>query len=230
MTKRVIVGVFAHPDDEAFGPAGTLLRETKAGTELHLITLTAGENGTNPDELTNLREVRLEEWRAAGTLLGATGMYHLGYTDGTLDNMTFLKAVVEIERIAREVIAAHEGECEVELMSMDTNGISGHIDHIVASRAAHFVFYRLKEEGLPLSRLRLVCIPREHTGDRPSLAFVFMEPGRWPEEIDETIDNREYLDEIYAIMRAHHTQRGDGDWHISQLGERVAIDYFIVKE
>ena len=43
--KRVIFGIFAHPDDEAFGPSGTLLMETKAGTELHLITLTLGEAG-----------------------------------------------------------------------------------------------------------------------------------------------------------------------------------------
>ena len=36
--KKIIFGIFAHPDDEAFGPSGTLLLETRSGTELHLIT------------------------------------------------------------------------------------------------------------------------------------------------------------------------------------------------
>ncbi len=47
MTKHLFA-VFAHPDDEAFGPSGTLLAETDAGTVLHLVLLTSGEHGINP--------------------------------------------------------------------------------------------------------------------------------------------------------------------------------------
>jgi hypothetical protein len=57
-----------------------------------------------------------------------------------------------------------------------------------------------------------------------------MEPGRLPEEINETVDNRNHLDEVLAIMRCHCTQRNDCEAHIDHLGERVAIDHFIVKE
>jgi hypothetical protein len=53
-----------------------------------------------------------------------------------------------------------------------------------------------------------------------------MEPGRSDQEIDERIDNREYLPEILPIMRTHHTQRGDGEAHIKNHGEQVAIDHF----
>lgn len=223
--KKVIFGIFAHPDDEAFGPSGTLLLETRDGTELHLITLTAGENGMNPDNHTYLRAVRLGEWRAAGNLMGATSMRHLGYTDGELGNNAFLEIVERLETIIRE---RGDKNVEVEIMSMDLNGISGHIDHIVAARAASFVFYRLKAEGWPVSRLRLACIPRP-LAPKVDTKFVYMEPGRQRAEITETIDARCVVDKVYAIMRCHRTQRDDGEMHIKQSGEMVAVNYFIVK-
>lgn len=227
--KKILFGIFAHPDDEAFGPAGTLLGETKNGTDLHLVSLTAGENGMNPDNHKDLAAVRLEEWRHAGALLGATRLHHLGYTDGMLGNIAFLEIVERIEALVRDVLAHKDAQAEVEFMSMDTNGVTGHIDHIVASRAAHYVFYKLKQAGLPLTRLRLSCIPRAQTGDDPNLDFVFMEPGRTSEEIDEVVHTQAYLDEIYAVMRAHHTQRHDGETHIRTLGQEIATNYFIVK-
>ncbi|HEU4830759.1 MAG TPA: PIG-L family deacetylase, partial [Candidatus Saccharimonadales bacterium] len=94
--KKIIFGIFAHPDDEAFGPAGTLLLETRAGTELHLVTLTAGDAGTNPDNHTDLGKVRLEEWRKAGQLIGASSMHSLKYKDGQLNNLSMIEVGHEI--------------------------------------------------------------------------------------------------------------------------------------
>lgn len=227
--KKLLFAIFAHPDDEAFGPCGTLLSETKQGTELHLITLTAGENGMNPDHASDLGALRLEEWYAAGKCMGASHMHYLGFTDGQLGNIAMLQVVDQIKTLVRSAVAAYSDPVEVEFMSMDTNGVTGHIDHIVASRAAHQVFYSLKREGLPLSRLRLACLPRERTGTTPNLDFVFMEPGRFPHEINETIDNRAYIDEVYAIMRTHKSQRSDCETHISRYGDEVAVNYFIIK-
>ena len=227
--QKILLGIFAHPDDEAFGPAGTLLREVRDGAELHLITLTAGQAGENPDSHNDLASVRLKEWHEAGKKIGATGMHHLGFVDGELGNDAMIRATQQIAQIVRDMVAAHKSVTEVDLMTMDTNGISGHIDHIVASRAAHYVFYLLKQEGLPMRRLKLVCIPRVHTGDEPNLDFVFMEPGRRADEIDQVVDNQDLVGEVYDIMRTHHTQRGDCEQHIRQLGDDVAIDYFIIK-
>ncbi len=225
--KKIIFGIFAHPDDEAFGPSGTLLLETKSGTELHLITLTAGENGTNPDKHTDLGKIRLQEWHEAGKLMGAFAMYHLGFVDGTLDNIAFLRAVEKVEEIVRGVIENHPAPVEVEFMTMDLNGISGHIDHIVAARAACFVFYKLKDQGLPLSRIRLVTVPRSLLPTH-NLDFVYMEPGRPDKQIDEVIDARSEIETIYKIMRTHHTQRDDGESHITNRHEGVGINYFVV--
>jgi LmbE family N-acetylglucosaminyl deacetylase len=224
--KKIIVGIFAHPDDEAFGPSGTLLMETRAGTELHLITLTAGEAGMNPDNCPNLAEVRLQEWYAAGSLIGAHDMHHLGYTDGTLNNLDHQIITDEIMRIVEDILD-DESDVEVEFMSIDLNGVTGHIDHIVAARSACLAFYRLKAKGHPMSRIRLACVPRQGDG-QPNTDFVFMEAGRKPEEIGEIVDARAHAQEVIEIMRCHATQRGDGEQHIAALGDDVALNHFVV--
>ena len=226
--KKIIFGIFAHPDDEAFGPSGTLLLETRQGTELHLVTLTGGENGMNPDNHEQLGDVRLQEWKKAGELIGATGMHHFGYQDGTLNNLDHIEITQRLMSLIIETIGA-QTDIEVEMMTMDLNGVTGHIDHIVAGRSALLAFYRLKAEGYPLTRIRLSCIPRS-VFSQQNTDFVLMEAGRPDQDIGEVIDARSVVNEVYEIIRAHHTQRGDGENHIAQLGERVAINSFIVLE
>lgn len=226
--QKIIFGIFAHPDDEAFGPCGTLLTETLSGTELHLITLTAGENGTNPDGVDNLGDVRLAEWRSGAELLGAASTHHLGYVDGTLGNNDHVAITSEVEAIVKKTLENREN-IEVEFISFDLNGLTGHIDHIVAGRSACLAFYHLRAQGLPMRRIRLACLSRE---DYPEVdtGFVFMQPGRTPDEINETIDARDYLEKVHEIMRCHHTQRNDRDTQIAKLGSRVAVDHFLVLE
>lgn len=224
--NKIILGVFAHPDDEAFGLAATLLSEVHQGSQLHLITLTAGEHGQNPDTHEDLGKVRLEEWRQAGQLLGANSMYHLGYIDGTLGNNDMLEVVEKLRQIVKKLASAGQ---PIEIITLDTNGVTGHIDHIVASRAAHHVFYELKNQGLPLTRLRLACIDRQSTGDTPDTSFVFMEPGRTSGEISETTSNPHLYDKVVEIMKTHHSQRQDGNWHIDNKGDKITVNHFIDK-
>lgn len=226
--QKIIFGIFAHPDDEAFGPAATLIKEVHDGTELHLICLTAGENGTNPDNVPDLGKIRLQEWHKASTLIGATSMQHLGYTDGTLNNALHQEISTKVMDIVAEKTNGRENY-EIEFMSLDLNGFTGHIDHIVAARSACLAFYRLRDQGLPMSRVRLFCWVFDQ---QPYIdtSFVFMEPGRTPAEISETIDARNYLDQVDAVMRAHHTQRGDYAWMVDKRGDTLAVNHFIVKE
>jgi LmbE family N-acetylglucosaminyl deacetylase len=225
MTK-ILFGIFAHPDDEAFGPAATLLAETQNGTELHLICLTPGENGTNLDNLPNLGDVRDLEWRTAGKLLGASSMHQLGYEDGTLSNIKHLEITNKIEDIVKETVSGRD-DIEIEFMSLDLNGFTGHIDHIVAARSTCLAFYQLREQGLPMSRVRLFCwthdkIPAIDTG------FVFMEAGRLDSEINEIVDAREQIDKVKEVMSAHYTQRNDAAWMSEKRGDNIAINHFIV--
>jgi LmbE family N-acetylglucosaminyl deacetylase len=226
--KKIIFGVFAHPDDEAFMVAGTLLKETQAGAELHLLCLTDGAAGTNPDNLPNLGDVRLKEWRAAGRLLGATGMHHLGFGDGKLNNTDMLQVAAKIETIVHDSIQAHREPIAVEFIAFDLNGLTGHIDHIVATRAAALAFYRLKSSDSRMDRLRLACLPLELYPHMDN-GWVYMEPGRSPSEIDEIVDARTLRSQILAAIQVHYTQRQDGETVIRTFGDQLGMNYFIVK-
>lgn len=224
--KKVIFGIFAHPDDEAFGPSGTLLLEKAAGNEVHLICATAGENGTNPDNIDNLAAVRLDEWRTAGALIGADSMHHLGYTDGTLCNNDYFPIADAITQIIRNKTAGRP-DIDIELMSIDLNGITGHLDHIAIGRIACYVYCAIKEADPRVTRLRLACIT---DGEAPSsnCDWLYMERGRTPTEIKETIDASEHLETIKQIMHAHQTQRADCEAHLKKMGDRVALNHFLV--
>jgi LmbE family N-acetylglucosaminyl deacetylase len=226
--KKIIFGIFAHPDDEAFGPSGALLKETKRGAELHLVTFTSGEGGTNPDNLSDLGETRLKEWHEAGKLIGAKTMHFLGYKDGYLSNEIMLEAAGKITTLVRSTIQDSPEDTEIEFVTMDLNGVTGHIDHIVASRTACLVFYRLKQTDKRFSRIRLACWPKEAF---PSINtdWIFMEPGRDTGEIDETVDARRLKDELTTIVRTHHTQRHDGENFLAWQGSNLGLCYFLVK-
>lgn len=77
--KKVLIGIFAHPDDEAFGPSGTLLKLRDEGWDIHLILLTDGDAGVNVDNVTDLAATRLKEWEASAKLLGAASTHALHY-------------------------------------------------------------------------------------------------------------------------------------------------------
>jgi len=225
--KKIIFGIFAHPDDEAFIVAGTLLKEVRAGSEVHLVCLTDGAAGTNPDNVPNLGEVRLEEWRKAGELLGVTSLHHLGYADGQLNNTALLEITSKLEAIVQAT--ASDPQAIIEFMAFDLNGLTGHIDHIVASRAAALVFYRRKQNDTRFTRLRLACLPRD-LYPTTDTSWLYMEPGRMASEINETIDARDMQSEIIEVIHAHYSQRQDGDAIIQTFGDQLGMNYFIVKE
>jgi LmbE family N-acetylglucosaminyl deacetylase len=226
--KKIIFGIFAHPDDEAFGPCGTLLLETRAGTELHLVALTSGQNGMNPDNIPDLGSVRLQEWQKAGELLGASSMHHFGYTDGTLSNLAMIEITEKVEALVKNTLQSEDSDIEIEFMSLDINGLTGHIDHIVAARATCLAFYRLQAQDDRLKRIRLFCLPSSQYKDE-NIDWIYMEVGRLPEEINEIIDARSIKDDILTVMKAHHTQRGDYENQTALLGDDLGLNHFITK-
>jgi LmbE family N-acetylglucosaminyl deacetylase len=228
--KKIIFGIFAHPDDEAFGPAGTLIKETRSGTELHLITLTngGGSHSVNVDNHADLGAVRLEEWHKAGQLLGAASMEHLGYQDGQLNNDTMIEIADKLARLIFSKLNDAPADAEVEFMAFDLNGLTGHIDHIVASRAACWTFYKLKAKDSRLKRIRLYCFT-DSEAPSPNIDWIYMEQGHAADEIGETVDARSYHNEILEVMRAHHTQRQDAAAAIQNRGDNLGLNHFLIK-
>jgi len=134
----------------------------------------------------------------------------------------------QLVALVREYLSSASDDVEIEFMTNDLNGITGHIDHIVAARAASWAFYTLKADDARLTRIRYACVPEQWLPE-PNTHWLYMEAGRRAEEIDEVIDARMHHDEIIAIMRAHHSQRSDGESHIKNRGENLGLNHFIVR-
>jgi len=86
--RRLLVA-FAHPDDESFGPAGTIIHYASQGVAVHAICATRGEAGSVDPELLagyrSLAELRTQELRCAARCLGLTGLHILDYADSGME-------------------------------------------------------------------------------------------------------------------------------------------------
>lgn len=84
MTKRTLLAVVAHPDDESFGIGGTLARYAHEGVDVHVAIATDGAAGSVVDEyahkLDQLVSVRMRELEAATQVLGST-LHRFCYRD-----------------------------------------------------------------------------------------------------------------------------------------------------
>lgn len=227
MTK-IIFGLFAHPDDETFTTGGTLLLESQAGTTIHLVTLTNGGAGTNPDNYAHLGEERLKEWHEAGKLLGVHAQHHFGYHDGELNNLDMIEIATKFETLVARTLSNSPSDAEVEFITLDLNGYTGHIDHIVAARAATLAFYRLKARDSRIARIRYSCLP-DSVAPTINTDWIYMDAGHSTGDIDEVVDARHLHDTLIAAIRAHHSQRNDGETLIKDRGVNLGLNYFIVK-
>ena len=130
--NRVVVAIFAHPDDEAFGPSGTITKLAKTH-DIYVLCATRGEAGGN---LKNIGKVREKELRCSAQILGVKEVYFLGFADGTLSNSLYHRLAAKIEQKLKLLKPQ-------TVLTFEPRGISGHIDHITVSLATTYVFYKL---------------------------------------------------------------------------------------
>jgi LmbE family N-acetylglucosaminyl deacetylase len=131
-----VLGIWAHPDDEAFLSAGLMAAARDAGNRVVCVTATLGEHGTDdpqrwPPERLSL--VRRHEWRASLAALGVTEHHLLGITDGTCAAVSQTAAVRQIAEIVDAVVPD-------TIVTFGPDGMTGHEDHQVVSAwatAAH---------------------------------------------------------------------------------------------
>src|SRR5579872_4442081 len=122
--RKTIVCVFAHPDDEAFGPGGTIALLAKEN-DVYILCATKGEAGQNSltDLETPLQNERMEELKRSAKILGVKKVIFLDFIDGTLSNSLYHKLAEKITQYLNEL------KPEM-LLTYENRGISGHIDHI----------------------------------------------------------------------------------------------------
>jgi LmbE family N-acetylglucosaminyl deacetylase len=95
------LAVYAHPDDPEVSCGGTLAHWARAGADVRLVVVNAGDKGS-PDAATDpadLTERRAREVDAAAGVLGLAGVERMGLPDGEVTNDLALRArLVELIR------------------------------------------------------------------------------------------------------------------------------------
>lgn len=210
--RKVVVCVFAHPDDEAFGPSGTLAKLAR-DCEVYLLCATRGEVGGNHERL---GKVRTKELLKSAKILGIKKVYFLGFVDGTLSNAIYHQLADKIEKRLKQLRPE-------TIMTFEPRGISGHIDHVVVSMATTYVFYK----SPTIHKLLYYCISED---ERKLIKdyFIYFPPGYRRSEIDEVIDISDVWDIKLAAMKAHHSQRADAQKILKILKKLPKEEHFLV--
>lgn len=216
MAKTVYIGIFAHPDDESFGPSGSLYTYIQGGADVYLVSATTGQNGTNTDNHEDLGVVRHKEWLNAGKLLGAKDQYCLEYHDGELSNNSFHAIAKATQEYIGSIATTYSTDTKFIFITFEPNGISGHIDHIVMSNVTSYVFEKLRENDSRFTDVHYYCV---HINDIPvpNTGFVYMPHGKRPNEITISNDITAVYEIKKQIMRAHVSQRADAESIIARF-------------
>ena len=127
--------IFPHPDDESFGPAPAIARQTREGHDVHLLTLTKGgatkvrhDLGLSVAEMGARRE---QEMQCVAETLGLH-LTVLDHPDGGL-------ADLDPRELERAVERAVEAAAPDVVVTYAWHGNSGHPDHL----ATHAVVKRV---------------------------------------------------------------------------------------
>ncbi len=124
-----VLGVWAHPDDEAYLSGGLMAAAVDAGAVVVCVSATMGERGTPdgdrwpPARLGRLREAELVD--ALG-VLGVTDHRHLGYPDGGCAGVPAGDAIERLVGIIAEVRPD-------AVLTFGPDGMTGHADHRTVS-------------------------------------------------------------------------------------------------
>lgn len=223
MAWRILV-LLAHPDDETFGPGGTIAKYAAEGAEVYLATATRGEEGMVGDppltDREHLGEVRAAELLGAAKILGVKEVTFLGFRDkglaGTPRERIVGKAVAEIRKVRPHVI-----------IGFGPDGVSRHPDHIVMSEVALEAWDAAADPGRfpardgngapPWAARKLYQFEvSQEIFERWGIPLRGVPPG----SLTTFVDTSAYVDRKIAAFFSHKTQAKDYNNILSREGYR----------
>jgi LmbE family N-acetylglucosaminyl deacetylase len=217
ISGKTIVAVFAHPDDETFGPGATL-HKLAQNNDVYIVCATCGEAGQNGSHETKreIAEIRREELQSACKILGVQDVIFLGFEDGTLSNNQYhaiAKAVKEkLIQLKPEIV-----------ITFEPKGVSGHIDHIAMSMITTFVV-----RDLPFVEcLMYYGNLKERAASRKDY-FIYFPPGYDRSEFDEIVDISDVWDVKVKAMEQHKSQIKDMQNILESAKNFPKEEYFFV--
>ena len=183
---RVILAIFAHPDDEMTVGA-MLAKYARKGAKVYITTVTdgrygVGQSGLEPgDELVALRK---EEFNCSTSKLGAEPIW-LGYHDQLRLREGFAGHVPLAQRLIREVDSLVTALQPDVLITWGPDGGTNHMDHRLVGATVTQVF-------------------TSKIWDKPKALYYFATPSHLIEDESERILRG--VDEKYLTMRVSYTE------------------------
>ncbi len=148
-SRRLLVAL-AHPDDETFGLAGTIIHYARQGVAIHYICATRGEAGhVDPALLegySSLAELRTQELACAARQLGLSGLHLLDYRDSGMENApdnqhpnSLFQA--PLEEVAEKIVYLMRQIRPQVVITFDPTGGYFHPDHVKMNHATTLAFH-----------------------------------------------------------------------------------------
>ena len=229
--------VHAHPDDESISTGGVMMKAKAHGHRVVLATATRGEVGEihNMDpEATRPRlgEIRTEELKAAGEILGVDRIEFLGYRDSgmvdTADNKdprSFHQA--RLEEAATKLAVLIRDERPDVVVTYAEDGVYGHPDHVKAHHVTNAALELVEREGWAPKKLYYTAIPRsmmeEFMKQMPEEAQsqnTNMRIAGTPDELVTTrVDVHDYVDQKRKAFGAHVSQNDPNSWFATMASQ-----------
>lgn len=199
------MAITAHPDDEAGGFGGTLLKYHERGVETCVVCLTPGQAATHRGAARNdleLAEMRRREFMASCEILKVSKPVILNYPDGQLYRQELNRVVYDLTMRVREF-------CPHVMVTFGAEGgVTGHPDHSMAGIFATLAFHwagrpnryadQLKNGSGPYRTQKLYYQTADFAlPNRPPITFT-------PQTA--VIDIGPHLEMKIAAFKAHTTQ------------------------
>ncbi len=222
--NKTIVALFAHPDDEAFGPAGTLALLAKENN-VYIIVGTNGEAGENhhPDTHRHILEIRREEVITSAKILGVKHIYFLNLPDGQLNNTIYGEALSKAEEIIDQL------KPDI-LVTFEHHGLTGHIDHVFMTRVATSLF----EGQESVKEIWYYCFEknmRDHIQKyyKDKNFHVYFPKGYRNDQVDRVIDISSTWNQKMGAIHAHISQNADREAYLESYKYAPNTEYFFIK-
>jgi LmbE family N-acetylglucosaminyl deacetylase len=147
--RRLLVA-FAHPDDESFGPAGTLVHYASQGVAVHYVCATRGEAGdADPERVEgyeSIAELRTKELLCAARHLGLAAVHFLDYRDSGMEGARENQHPGSLKQAALEEVTAKITGLMRQIrpqvvLTHDPTGGYFHPDHVKMHEAASLAFH-----------------------------------------------------------------------------------------
>ncbi|KGE19374.1 bacillithiol biosynthesis deacetylase BshB2 [Paenibacillus wynnii] len=187
MDNNNILVVLPHPDDEAFGVAGTLAMHVQNGAHVTYACLTLGEMGRNMGippfaNRVTLPEIRKKELEASCRAIGIKDLRIMGFHDKMIE--------FEEQDLLDERIDALLKELRPSLILTFYPGYSVHPDHDACGEAVVRTVGRLPEQERPPVHCIAFAKDLEQAIGRPDIIN----------------DVRDFLKQKMASIEAHRSQ------------------------